>query len=132
LSARSRLENQVERLLATKELLPLQTRIQQVNEITEAYFRDTGKVYNNSYFLDLLGTYLLADTLRSKETHKVKRTEYPILSTTQQKLRNRRESRVGDENLDFIRLKEVSNHPNAFKKRTQNKDDMQEREAGNR
>ncbi|WP_353856743.1 hypothetical protein [Bacillus sp. Bos-x628] len=129
---KSRLESGVERLLAIKEILPLETRIQQVNELTESYFRDTGKVYNNSYFLDQLGTYLLADTLRSKETHKVKRTEYPILSTTQQKLRNRREPRVGDDNLDFIILKEVVNHPNYFKKRTQNKDDITEREAGNR
>lgn len=114
----------MERLVNTKELLPLETRIKQVEELTEAYFIETGKHYNNSYYLDMLGTYLLADTLRDKGTHKVKQTEYPILSHTQQKLRNRRESRVGDENLDFIKLKEVDNHPNAFKSKTQNKEDV--------
>ncbi|TWM32278.1 hypothetical protein CHCC14819_0474 [Bacillus licheniformis] len=46
-----------------------------------------------------------------------------MLSRTQLKLRNRRERRVGDENIDFIKLKEVDNHPNAFKSKTQNKDE---------
>ena len=124
MSIRSKFEKEVERLVNTKELLPLETRIKQVEELTEAYFIETGKHYNNSYYLDMLGTYLLADTLRDKGTHKVKQTEYPILSHTQQKLRNRRESRVGDENLDFIKLKEVDNHPNAFKSKTQNKEDV--------
>jgi len=83
----------------------------------------TGKRYSNSYYLDLLGSYLLADELRDKSTHKVKQTEFPILSHTQQKLRNRRESRVGDEFLDFIILKEIKSHPNTFKTKTQNKEE---------
>lgn len=103
--------------------MPLETRLKQVTDITEWYYDQTGKHYRNTYFLDLLGTYLLADTLRDKSTHKVKQTEYPVLSHTQQKLRNRRESRVGDENLDFIVLKVVKQHPNAFKTKTQNKDE---------
>ncbi|MGD2330638.1 hypothetical protein ACP8H5_20840 [Bacillus subtilis] len=123
MSVKSQFEQRVEKLVTTKELLPLSTRIEQVNDLTEWYFQRTGKRYDNSYFLDQLGTYLLADTLRDKGTHKVKQTEYPILSETQKKLRNRRESRVGDENLDFIKLKVVDNTPNAFKKKTQNKDE---------
>lgn len=123
MSVKSQFEQRVEKLVATKELLPLSTRIEQVQELTEWYFQQTGERYDNSYFLDQLGTYLLADTLRDKGTHKVKQAEYPILSETQKKLRNRRESRVGDENLDFIKLKVVDNTPNAFKKKTQNKDE---------
>lgn len=116
-------ENTVETLVSRKEVPSLEVRIKEVEDLTEQYFIDTGKKYTGSYFLDMLGTYLLADTLKDKNTHKVKQTEYPILSRSQQKLRNRRESRVGDENLDFIKLKEVDNHPNAFKTKTQNKEE---------
>lgn len=116
-------ENTVESLVSRKEVPSLEVRIKEVEDLTEQYFIDTGKKYTGSYFLDMLGTYLLADTLKDKNTHKVKQTEYPILSRSQQKLRNRRESRVGDENLDFIKLKEVDNHPNAFKTKTQNKEE---------
>lgn len=116
-------EKEVERMAYAKEVPALEIRIQQVEDLTEWYYRVTGKHYNNSYFLDLLGSYILADTLRDKATHKVKNEEYPILSESQQKLRNRRESRVGDENIDFIYLKSVKTHPNAFKTTTQNKEE---------
>jgi hypothetical protein len=120
---RDKFEKEVEKLLEIKEILPYETRYKQVEDLTEWYYSMTGKRYKNSYFLDLLGTYLLADELRDKSTHKVKQTEFPILSHTQQKLRNRRESRVGDEFLDFIILKEIKQHPNAFKTKTQNKEE---------
>jgi hypothetical protein len=120
---RDKFEKEVEKLLEIKEILPYETRYKQVEDLTEWYYSVTGKRYKNSYFLDLLGTYLLADELRDKSTHKVKQTEFPILSHTQQKLRNRRESRVGDEFLDFIILKEIKQHPNAFKTKTQNKEE---------
>ena len=124
MGVRTTFENKVNELLELKELLPVETRIKQVQDLTDWYYNETGKQYNNAFFLDLLGTYLLADELRDKSVHKVKQTEFPILSQTQIKLRNRRESRVGDENLDFIKLKEVDNSPNAFKKKTQNKDEI--------
>ncbi|MDA2738420.1 hypothetical protein PDQ75_25025 [Bacillus cereus group sp. Bc015] len=123
MSYKAQFEKEVESLLAIKEILPLEVRLKQVEDLTEWYFNQTGRHYNNSFYLDMLGSYLLADILRDKGTHKVKKTEYPILSHTQQKLRNRRERRVGDDNIDFIKLKEVDNHPNAFKSKTQNKDE---------
>ena len=120
---RDKFEKDVEKLLEIKEILPYETRYKQVEDLTEWYYSMTGKRYSNSYYLDLLGSYLLADELRDKSTHKVKQTEFPILSHTQQKLRNRRESRVGDEFLDFIILKEIKVHPNTFKTKTQNKEE---------
>lgn len=116
-------ENEVERMVYAKEVPPLETRIQQVEDLTEWYFEVVGKHYNNTFYLEILGSYILADTLRDKNTHKMKHEEYPILSESQQKLRNRRESRVGDENLDFIYLKSVKTHPNAFKTTTKNKEE---------
>lgn len=115
-------EKEVDYLLEQKEIPPVQDRIQQVYDLCELYYKQTGRT-PQSYQLDRLGSYILADVLRDKDVHKVKNTEYPILSPTQQKLRNRRENRVGDDNLDFIKNKEVDNNPNAFKVRTQNKDE---------
>jgi hypothetical protein len=123
MSIRQQFEDKVEKLVSNKELLTFDQRKEQVEELTEWYFLLTGKHYRNSFFLDMLGTYLLADTLRDKGVHKVSQTAYPILSYTQQRLRNQRERRVGDENIDFIKLKAVDNHPNTFKVRTQNLED---------
>lgn len=115
-------EQQVDLLLIQKELPDVQTRCKQVYDLCEWFYKETGRI-PQSYQLERLGNYLLADELRDKSTHKVKHTEYPVLSHTQQKLRNRRESRVGDDNLDFIYNKEVENNPNHFKVKTRNKED---------
>jgi hypothetical protein len=115
-------EKQVDLLLAQKELPPLSLRITEVYTICEVFYKMTGRV-PQSYQLDRLGNYILADTLRDKSTHKVKHTEYPVLSYTQVKLRNRRERRVGDDNLDFIKGKEIDNNPNHFKVKTRNKEE---------
>jgi hypothetical protein len=121
MSIKTQFEDKVEALVAIKDLPSLEDRNKQVEDLTEWYFEMTGKHYDNSHFLDLLASYILADTIRDRSTHKVKKAEYPILSTSQQKLRNRRESRVGDDNLDFIKLKEIHNHPDTFKVRTVNR-----------
>lgn len=115
-------EREVDMLLEIKEILPLPVRKQQVEDLCELYYQSTGKK-PPSYQLERLADYLLADMLRDKDIHKVKNQAYPVLSEGQQKLRNRRERRVGDENLDFIKIKEIDSHPNAFKKKTQNKDE---------
>lgn len=116
-------EADVMTLYETKDLPPYAVRKEQLEGLTEWYFDVFGKHYNNTFYLDLLGSYLLADELRDKSVYKVKNAEYPVLSYTQLKLRNRRESRVGDENLDFIKLKVVDNAPNSFRKKTQNKEE---------
>jgi hypothetical protein len=115
-------EQQVDLLLNQKEVPETLTRCKQVYDLCEWFYRETGRT-PLSYQLERLGNYLLADELRDKSTHKVKHTEYPVLSYTQTKLRNRRERRVGDDNLDFIKGKEVDNNPNHFKVKTRNKED---------
>lgn len=112
---------EVDLLISTKELPNVEERVRQVDAMIEHYYKVSGRL-PHSYDLERLGSYLLADELRDKGTHKVKHAEFPFLSDSQVKLRNRRERRVGDDNLDFIKLKEVKNHPNAFKVNTQNKD----------
>ena len=116
------LDGDIEKVTKVKELPPIEVRNQQVTALIEYFWKVTGRK-PKSYQLELLADYILADTLRDKATHKVKQTEYPVLSFTQLKLRNRRERRVGDDNLDFIKTKEVDNNPNSFKVKTKNKED---------
>jgi len=116
------LDGDIEKVVKVRELPPIEIRNQQVNALIEYFWKMTGRK-PKSYQLELLADYILADTLRDKATHKVKQTEYPVLSFTQMKLRNRRERRVGDDNLDFIKTKEVDNNPNSFKVKTKNKED---------
>ncbi|MGF9741621.1 hypothetical protein ABEX38_30085 [Priestia megaterium] len=116
------LDTDIEKVVAVKELPPLDVRKQQIEYLIEYFWKVTGRK-PKSYQLERMADYILADTLRDKATHKVKQTEYPVLSFTQMKLRNRRERRVGDENLDFIKVKEVDNNPNSFKVKTRNKEE---------
>lgn len=120
MSVKEQFIKSVDALVEAKELPSVKERIQQVHDLCEWYYRQTGKT-PPSYQLDRLGSYILADELRDKGTHKVKQKEYPILSPSQIKLRNRREKRVGDDNLDYIKQKEIDRNPNAFKVKTRNK-----------
>lgn len=120
---KAQFEEKVAELLALKEIPDIDTRIKQVEDLTEWYYEKTGKVCRDSFQLTLLGNYILSDILKDKNPHKVKKTTYPVLSRTQLKKRNRRERRVGDDNLDFIKLKEVDSYPNTFKVSTKNKED---------
>jgi len=124
MTTKEQFERDAELILSSKDELTTAERIKKVEDLTEWYFDQTGKHYKGSYYLERLGSYILSDELRDRSTFKVKNTEYPILSETQQKFRHRRESRVGDDNMDFIKLKAVDNHPNYFKKVTRNKDDI--------
>ncbi|MGN4692244.1 hypothetical protein [Bacillus cereus group sp. BfR-BA-01313] len=114
------LEKEIDKLLAQKEVPPVDVRNQQVEDLCELYYNLTGRKPNSNQ-LQKLGDYILADTLRDKNTHKLKKEAYPVLSHTQQKLRNRKERRVGDSNLDFMKLKHVTNLPNTHRVITTNK-----------
>ncbi|HDR8302819.1 TPA: hypothetical protein QC153_002179 [Bacillus cereus] len=114
------LDKEIDKLLAQKDLPPVEERNKQVEELDELYYNLTGR-HPKSEQLQRLGDYILADTLRDKNTHKTKKEAYPVLSHTQQKLRNRKERRVGDNNLDFMKLKHVTNLPNTHRVITTNK-----------
>lgn len=119
-------EAQAEALHKTKtvDLPPIEVRREQVEKLTEWYFDATGKHFDYGYHLDLLASYILADHLRDKNPYKSRHSDYPALSETQQKTRNRHESRVGDDNMDFIKMREVDKHPNYFRKVTRNREDV--------
>jgi hypothetical protein len=110
----------INELLEQKELPPVKERVQQVEELCEWYFSQTGR-YPKPYQLYKLADYILLDDLRDKRKYKVRYKEYPFHSYTQTKLRNRYENIIGDDFLDFIKQKEIYQNPNAFKVRTRNK-----------
>lgn len=63
-------------------------KIIMIQALTDAYVEQTGTV-PDSHELSRLTTWLVVD--KSNDPHKVSRTEYPVLSVHQQKLRARRE-----------------------------------------
>ncbi|MEH7116949.1 hypothetical protein V7128_05910 [Neobacillus vireti] len=70
-----------------------------IQTLTDAYINQTGKV-PDSYELSRLTTWLVED--KTNDPHKVSKTEYPILSHDQIKLRRRRE--LSNDNIENISL----------------------------
>ncbi|MGG3561612.1 hypothetical protein ABES03_08410 [Neobacillus rhizosphaerae] len=77
---------EVEKLI--KQDLTDEFKMKLIQALTDAYIDQTGKV-PDSYELSRLTTWLVVD--KTKDPDKVTKTEYPILSEHQQKLRARRE-----------------------------------------
>lgn len=71
-----------------KQELTIEFKNKLIQALTDSYIEETGKV-PDSYELTRLATWLVED--KSNDPHKVSKTEYPILSTDQVKLRWRRE-----------------------------------------
>jgi hypothetical protein len=80
--------DEVDRLTARD--LPVQVRLKVVDDLIEAYFTQTGEIPDSNQ-LTRLADYLLKDELTDRHPDKVTRTEFPILSGDQQRLRGRRE-----------------------------------------
>lgn len=70
--------------------MPVQWRIKAIEELTEAYFKQTGEL-PESEELNRLADFILKDDLTDKHPDKVTNAEYPILSEGQVKLRLKRE-----------------------------------------
>jgi len=71
-----------------KQDLSVEFKNKLVKALTEAYIEQTGKI-PDSYELSRLATWIVED--KTNDPHKVSKTEYPILSHDQYKLRKRRE-----------------------------------------
>lgn len=67
---------------AVKETPPLEARKQFIEEINERWFQETGQ-FIPPYWLDVLGNWLLRETLTDKNSYKAAEEEYPILSEHQ-------------------------------------------------
>ena len=94
----------VDKLVERK--MPVPWRNKAIQDITDAYIRQTGEVPDNTQ-LTRLANYILQDDLSDKLSDKVSRTEYPFLSRGQIRLRYRRELACGVMN-QFTRGKRPS------------------------
>lgn len=78
-----------------KQELTNEFKVKIIQALTDAYIEQTGNI-PDSYELSRLATWLVED--KTNDPHKVSKTEYPILSHDQVKLRRRRE--LVNENIE--------------------------------
>lgn len=74
-----------------------------VEIITEDYHKEAGQAMK-SQMLQALGDFILDEVLSDKDVDKMANTEYPMLSVRQQEKRNRRETAVDGEILEFLSI----------------------------
>ena len=74
----------------------LEIRKQKIEEINEAHFQELG-VHLPAYLLEMLGTWLLAETYSDKRTNKVADEEFPVLSESQIVRRRRKLVHITEE-----------------------------------
>lgn len=79
-------------------------RNKQVNDLLEEYWILVGKSPKPDA-LKFLADYILVTDLKNKAVDKVSNEEFPILSDVQVKRRNRKQSLMKDETLDFLNNK---------------------------
>lgn len=93
-----------------------------VDDMLEDFYTATGN-YPKSLYLSRLATVLLRDELRDKDRLKSSKREYPMLSETQIKFREKKEKPLDNGKLDFFKAKYEYNIASAFKRRTTNIDE---------
>lgn len=79
-----------------------------VNQLCEEYVQHFGKK-PPSYQLTLLADLILKEDMRNPSSHKVQEEEYPFLSNTQRKRRNKREFVAMDDTLEHMNYKRKNN-----------------------
>lgn len=75
-----------------------------VDDMIEDHIAFTGRLPNNNS-LTRLADYLLLDELKDKDVDKVSNNEFPILSATQLKRRDRKQFPMEAETMDFLNTK---------------------------
>lgn len=75
--------------------------------------------YPKATYLTRLANLLLRDELKNRDRLKIRKSEYPILSSTQIRFRDRREKPLETNKMDYFTTKYVLNLGSTYKKRTQ-------------
>lgn len=87
---------------AISEVPSLEDRKAYIEELDERHFEEFGK-HLPAYLLEMLGTWLLAETYSDKRTNKVSVEEFPVLSESQLLRRNRKTVNFDNEgSLDVL------------------------------
>lgn len=118
---RTEFTERVDAMMKAEEVKPTEVRVAEVDALLEEYYDVTGDK-PNAATLEKLGNYLLLDTLRDRNPHKVKHNEYPVYSKYQQKYRRNQQILIGDDKLDWFKQRNLNN-PNTRKVRRNNLDE---------
>lgn len=110
----------VDELVKAKDYPDVETRNKQVEDLIEEYYQALGE-YPPSFILEKLANYIMVESLRSMNSYKMSHEEFPVMSPSQERTRQR-EVTIGDEKLDFFKQKRLKN-PNAFRVRRSNVDE---------
>lgn len=113
--------DRVDVMMKAEEIKPTEVRVAEVDQMLEEYYEVTGDKPPGNV-LEKMGNYLLLDTLRDRNPHKAKHSEYPVYSKYQQKLRRNKQILMGDDKLDWFKQRNLNN-PNTRKVRRNNKDE---------
>lgn len=83
--------------------LPIEEKKGQIEGLNERYYKATGE-FIPSWLLNILGDWLLEDTLKNRAGNKVSVEEYPVLSKHQLQRRERKTLLIEKEEvLDYIK-----------------------------
>ncbi|MDF2612511.1 MAG: hypothetical protein K0S71_297 [Clostridia bacterium] len=93
-----------------------------INMLLEEYFEAVGE-YPKSYVLTRLSNIILGDDFRDKDRLKSKKKEYPVLSTTQIRFRDKHETPLPADKIEFFSLKYTHNMGSTHKTKTRQIDE---------
>lgn len=89
---------------------------QQVTDMIDEYY-SVIEAYPKSLALSYLANYILINELKSKDVDKVSNNEFPILSDIQIKRRDRKQTPMQVETIDFLNTK-FNKHIDSLAKKT--------------
>lgn len=95
----NKFSSEVEQLVKTAPDLEIKYKL--IEDISERYYQEIGEQMPN-YMINLLTEWYLSGELKSKDAHKVSKTEYPILSKHQIVRRLKKQPIVEGEALEYL------------------------------
>lgn len=107
MSINTRYSELIEEMTTERPLPTLQERKNLIEEVSEDYYRETGKQLPFA-LLNKLGDWYLADELGNKDKYKMEKEEYPILTEPQAKRRRRQVAHLEDSLLDYFKVSKNS------------------------
>lgn len=114
-------EERIEELISVRPLLELEERFRVVEEINEEFYQLTGQNLP-CFMISRLSDWLLIEILNDRDVDKVSNSEFAILSPRQLRRRDKRESSVEGEVMDYLNLKYVKKKDSLAKKTTKEMD----------
>ena len=88
-----------------------------IDQLLENYFDVIGE-YPKSFTLSRLANVILGEDFRDKDRLKSKKKDYPVLSNTQIRFREKHEKPLPNDKMDFFTMKYTHNMGSAYRTKT--------------